>query len=85
MLEWLVRDGEEFHPGTRLAIAETEGRLFAVLANGNGFVRKRLSSVGSELEPGTPIATADADGENIPYDRPCSIAEWINPFDGTGI
>jgi pyruvate/2-oxoglutarate dehydrogenase complex dihydrolipoamide acyltransferase (E2) component len=79
LVEWLVQDGEEFHAGTRLAIVETASRRFAVMANGDGFVREKLSPVGAELSLGTSIATADADGENIPYGRPYSIAEWIDP------
>jgi pyruvate/2-oxoglutarate dehydrogenase complex dihydrolipoamide acyltransferase (E2) component len=78
LVEGLVKEGEEFRTGTRLAIVETPGGRFAVLANGNGFLRERLSRVGAEVDSGTPICTVNADGEDIPYGRPYSTAEWVD-------
>jgi pyruvate/2-oxoglutarate dehydrogenase complex dihydrolipoamide acyltransferase (E2) component len=75
--KWLVEDGAEVHAGTRLAILETTTGNFAVLTKGDGFLRERLFPAGAELQAGTPIATVDADGENIPYGSPYSIVERI--------
>lgn len=78
LVDWLVQDGEEFHAGTKLAILETSTGRFAVLANGYGFIRERLILAGAQLTSGTPLATADADGENIPYRKPYSLAQRIS-------
>jgi hypothetical protein len=77
LLNWLVEEEEEFHAGTPLAILESSGERFAVLANGDGFIRDRLFPTGAELKAGIPMAIANADGESIPYGRPYSIAQRI--------
>ena len=53
---------------------DAAGTRYEVRANGDGFLRKRLVKKGSVVPTATPLATIDADGENIPYDRPYSIA-----------
>jgi pyruvate/2-oxoglutarate dehydrogenase complex dihydrolipoamide acyltransferase (E2) component len=77
LLKWLVKDAEEIHAGTPLAILETPAGQFAVLANGDGFIRERLFPAGTELRMGTPMATVNADGEKIPYGKPYSLAQRI--------
>jgi|HubBroStandDraft_4_1064222.scaffolds.fasta_scaffold585287_2 pyruvate/2-oxoglutarate dehydrogenase complex dihydrolipoamide acyltransferase (E2) component len=77
LAKWLVKDHEEVHAGTPLAILESPKGRFVVLANGDGFIRERLFPVGAELQTGTPIATVNADGEKIPYGKPYSRAERI--------
>jgi pyruvate/2-oxoglutarate dehydrogenase complex dihydrolipoamide acyltransferase (E2) component len=76
-VKWLVKDHEEIHAGTPLAILESQKGRFALLANGDGFIRERLFPVGAELQMGTPMATVNADGEKIPYGKPYSLAERI--------
>ena len=80
MVKWLVKEGEEFHARTPLAILEGPAGRFVVLGNGDGFIRERLFPAGAEIETGTPIATANADGGNIPYGKPCSFAEPAKNF-----
>jgi pyruvate/2-oxoglutarate dehydrogenase complex dihydrolipoamide acyltransferase (E2) component len=75
LLKWLVKDAQEIHAGTPVAILETPDGRFAVLANGDGFIRERLFPAGAELQTGTPMATVNADGEKIPYGKPYSLAE----------
>jgi pyruvate/2-oxoglutarate dehydrogenase complex dihydrolipoamide acyltransferase (E2) component len=75
LVKWLIKEGDEFHAGTRLAIVETPSFRFTVLANGDGFIRERLFPAGAEVQVGTAIATANADGDKIPYGRPYSLAE----------
>ena len=77
LAKWLVQEGEEIHPRTALAILEGPAGKFAVLANGNGFLRERLLAVGMELHAGAPIATVAADGDQIPYGKPYSLAERV--------
>jgi uncharacterized protein (TIGR03435 family) len=85
LAKWLVKEGDEFHAGTQLAILETASGRFTVLANGDGFVRERLFPAGAELPAETPIVTANADGEKIPYGRPYSIAKRIESAGGSKI
>ena len=77
LLNWLIEEGKEFHAGTPTALLESGGMRFAVLANGDGFLRDRLFPVGTELSPGIAMATANADGENVPYGKPYSIVQPI--------
>lgn len=79
LAKWLVDEHAELHAGTKLALIETPAGRFAVLANGEGFLRKRLCDPGAELNTGMVIATVIADGENIPYGRPYSVAERAGP------
>jgi pyruvate/2-oxoglutarate dehydrogenase complex dihydrolipoamide acyltransferase (E2) component len=75
LVSWLVDEGTEVHTGTTLAIIETDsGSRYEVLANGDGFLRKRLFPVGADVPTTSPLATIAADGEKIPYDRPHSTA-----------
>jgi pyruvate/2-oxoglutarate dehydrogenase complex dihydrolipoamide acyltransferase (E2) component len=85
LVKWLVEDGAEVHPGTRLAIIEASTGSFVVLTNGAGFLREKLLPTGAELPPGTPIATINTDGEKIPYGRPYSIAERLDAPGESGI
>jgi pyruvate/2-oxoglutarate dehydrogenase complex dihydrolipoamide acyltransferase (E2) component len=78
LVKWLVKDGSEVHVGTKLAIVESSDGKFVILANGNGFLREKLFPAGAELPSGMPIAVVNADGENIPYDRPCSTVERVD-------
>lgn len=78
LMKWLVKEGEEVHAGTPLAVLEAPAGQFTVLANGDGFIRERLFQAGAELQAGTPMATVNADGEKIPYGKPHSLAERID-------
>jgi hypothetical protein len=49
-----------------------------VLANGDGFLSERHFPLGAEIESYMPIAVIVADGENIPYEKPYSLAERIS-------
>lgn len=77
LVRWLVEDEAEVHAGTSLAILEGSAGRFALLANGDGFIRERLFREGAELETGTPIAIVIADGDRIPYEKPYSLAQRI--------
>ena len=79
LLGWLLDVGAVVHRGTRIAIIEGPTGRYAVAANGDGFLREKHFPAGAEVELTTPIAVIDADGENIPYDRPYSLAERIEP------
>jgi len=78
VVKWLVEDGAAVHVGTRLVVVETPTSRFAVLTNGEGFLREKLFPAGAEVAPGTHIATVNVDGENIPYGRPYSLAERLD-------
>jgi hypothetical protein len=47
------------------------------MTNGDGFLRERASSQGESLRVGETLAVINADGENIPYNRPYSLARPI--------
>jgi pyruvate/2-oxoglutarate dehydrogenase complex dihydrolipoamide acyltransferase (E2) component len=75
LTRWLVDEGTEVHRGTKVAILKTAGGYYAVVANGDGVLRTKLFPVGADIESFNAIAVISADGENVPYDRPCSLAE----------
>lgn len=75
LVKWLVEDGADVHVGTRIAVFKDSTGTFAILTNGDGILRTKLFPAGAELPLGTPVAVVDADGDNIPYGGPYSIAE----------
>ena len=77
LVQWLVEEGEEVHPGTRMALVEGGPSRFWVTAAGDGILREQLFPAGAEIESWNPIAVVAADGEKIPYGRPHSNAERV--------
>jgi len=77
LVRWLVDKGAELHIGTRVATIEVGSQSFYVLANGDGFLREKMFPAGASVPSSSPLATVNADGESIPYDRPYSLAEMI--------
>ena len=67
---------QRFIRGQKSLIEAAVGR-FAVSANGDGLLRKRLFPVGAEIESSVPIAVIAADGESMPYGKPYSLAERL--------
>ena len=76
--KWLLENGAEVHKGTRILIVEAGSSDYAVSANGDGFLREKLFPAGAQIDPSSPIAVIAADGENIPYGRPYSLAERLS-------
>ncbi len=79
LVKRLVDEHAELHAGTTIAIVETPSGRFAIHANGEAFLRKKLFAPGATIPADAVIATVNADGEKIPYDRPYSLAERIGP------
>ncbi len=77
IVEWLLQVGAEVHRGTRIAVIEAPTGRYVVIANGDGVLRERHFPAGAEIDFATPIAVISADGENIPYGRPYSLAERL--------
>ena len=75
--EWLIGVDDEVHRGTRIAVIEAPTGRYVVLANGEGVLRELHFPAGAEIDFVTPIAVIAADGENIPYGRPYSLAERL--------
>jgi pyruvate/2-oxoglutarate dehydrogenase complex dihydrolipoamide acyltransferase (E2) component len=75
--KWLLEVGAEVHKGTRIAVVEAGSSEFALSATGEGVLRERLFPTGAQIESSSPIAIIAADGENIPYGRPYSLAECV--------
>ena len=75
LVQWLLDDGAEVHRGTKVAIIEAPLGRYVVRTNGDGFLQERLVPVGAEIESFAPIAVIAADGENIPYGKPYSLAQ----------
>jgi len=75
--EWLLDEGTAVHQGTKVVVIEIAAGRFAVSANGDGLLRKRLFPVGAEIESSLPISVIAADGESIPYGKPYSLAERL--------
>jgi pyruvate/2-oxoglutarate dehydrogenase complex dihydrolipoamide acyltransferase (E2) component len=76
LVEWLAAVGGEVHRGTRIAVIEAPTGRYLVMANGDGILREQHFP-GAEIEFVTPIAVIAADGENVPYGRPYSLAERL--------
>jgi pyruvate/2-oxoglutarate dehydrogenase complex dihydrolipoamide acyltransferase (E2) component len=79
LVRWLVEEGAQLRKGSRVAIIQVGSESFYVLANGDGFIREKMFPNGASVVPCSSLATINADGENIPYDRPYSLAERIEP------
>ena len=60
-----------------MPIIDADPRKYEVLANGDGILREKLFPEGATVRASDPIATIDADGESVPYDRPNSIARRL--------
>jgi pyruvate/2-oxoglutarate dehydrogenase complex dihydrolipoamide acyltransferase (E2) component len=74
---WLLDDGAEVHAGTRIAVLEAQNSRYLVATNGDGVLLKKLFPAGAHIESTNPIAVIGADGENIPYGRPYSVAQRL--------
>jgi len=75
--EWLVKEGTELHRDSPVAVISASGIRYEIRANGNGFIRKRLVRCGDVVSPSSPLAIIVADGENIPYGKPYSVAHRL--------
>jgi pyruvate/2-oxoglutarate dehydrogenase complex dihydrolipoamide acyltransferase (E2) component len=71
---FLVEEGAWIRAGTPVAKVENSRCVIQVSANGPGILSKWLIGKGSIVRPGDLLATVEADGESVPYDRPCSEA-----------
>ena len=78
LVQWLLDEGAPVPRGTRIAIIEAQDGRYAVLANGDGLLREKRFLPGAEIALSTSIAVIAADGENIPYGRPYSLAEHLD-------
>ncbi len=76
--KWLIEEHAEVHRGTEIAVLETPKGQYIVMANGDGFLMKRYVQAGAEVSSTEPIASIGADGENVPYGRPHSLAAPAN-------
>jgi len=64
-------------PGTALAVIQTPAGLYRILANGPGFFSKQLVKEGAKLSVSDAIGVISANGEDIPYGKPYSLAELL--------
>lgn len=74
LLKWLVDAGAELHRSTVIAVVMSSGSCYEIMTNGDGFLRERTRSEGETFRVGETLAVISADGENIPYNRPYSLA-----------
>lgn len=79
---WLVGEHAELHAGSAVAVIVASGIRYAVRANGDGFLRKRLVKKGETISLSTPLAIIAADGESIPYGKPYSVAHRLTENTG---
>ena len=75
--KWLIKEHAELHAGTAVAVIVASGVRYEVQANGEGFLRTRLVGKGETISQSTPLAIVAAEGENIPYGKPYSVARRI--------
>jgi hypothetical protein len=72
---WLIEEQGCVSRGTAVAVIESSGRLYRVLANGEGLLWKKFVAPGDQVKSTATLGMIAADGENVPYGRPYSVAE----------
>jgi hypothetical protein len=72
---WLLDIRGAVFPGTPVATVVVGQKVYRVLANGEGFLWTKLAQPGDRLKVGQSLGNIAADGENIPYGKPYSLAE----------
>jgi len=72
---FLVDECAWVEAGTAVAELETERTMIRVVANGTGILRKYRVQPGAVVKAGDVLAIVEADGEEVPYDRPHALAD----------
>jgi len=75
--EWFVANRAHVLPGTSVALVAVSGNRYRILANGDAYLWEKLVKPGDTLNPGHLLGLMAADGENIPYGKPYSLAELV--------
>jgi len=75
--EWIAANRAHVLPGTPVALIAVSGKRYRILANGDAYLWEKLVKPGEALKPGHLLGNMAADGENIPYGKPHSLAELM--------
>lgn len=70
LVECLVSKASYIQPGTAICILENDEAQYVLRNAGRGVLREWLSGVGEKLGKDQTIERMDADGEDIPYNKP---------------
>jgi len=73
---FMVAEGAWIEAGRAVAELESPHAAIQVLANGTGVLRKWAARPGATLRAGDVLGVVEADGEEVPYDRPYSLADF---------
>ena len=79
LLQWHVKEWTKVDRGSPVATVEAGGAQYRVLANGPGYIYTLEVNEHATVKPNQCIAQVAADGECIPYGRPYSLLEAIEP------
>ncbi|HXZ26947.1 MAG TPA: biotin/lipoyl-containing protein [Terriglobales bacterium] len=77
VVRYLLNEGDQVSPGTPLALVENYWALLRIAATGPGYVSKTFFRPGMTVKVGDPIAIVNADGEDLPYDKPSATIEVV--------
>jgi hypothetical protein len=73
-VKFLIEEHEWLQVGTPVAQVQSRSAIIRVDANGRGLLLSRVAKPDKSIKKGDTIATIGADGEEIPYGKPYSLA-----------
>lgn len=85
LLEWLIQESREFHPGDALATVETEKANVEIEADQDAVLWRTLAEPGATVAVGAPIAVLIAVGEIVADDASVFAALGLTVPGGSGI
>jgi pyruvate/2-oxoglutarate dehydrogenase complex dihydrolipoamide acyltransferase (E2) component len=75
LVRFLAEERGWVEAGAAVAELESSSAMIQVTANGPGVLTRRVTPAGAMVRPGDVLATIQADGESVPYDKPLSLAQ----------
>ena len=79
IIKWRVGEWAKIDRSTPLVTVESGQAHYRVLANGPGYIHTLVAVEGAEVRPKECIAKIASEGEDIPYGRPYSLLEDVEP------
>jgi len=77
LARFLLKEHDGVEPGTPVAEVAVGDAVIQVEANGRGVLLSKVAKPGDSIGQGETIAVVGADGEEIPYGRPYSLARVV--------
>lgn len=77
LVRYLTDEGQWVEPGTPIATVETWWAVLNIEATTKGMLKRTILWPDAIVRVGEPIAIIVGDGEDMPYDRPRSVATVV--------